>query len=185
MVTLNLKAFKLSKLKEILEYIENNDFDGFKIIDSESIIVKNNAIMKAAELGRSEMVSFLLSYPELDPTFHDNYAFRRAVRNNHTKTAVILLNDKRVDPSDAGNYALVVSASQDLFDIIHLLLKDERVDPSHNNNDVIIHAYNQNQQKLVDILWCDKRVKNTLKHTCNPLFKLLIERDLKNKIKSF
>jgi ankyrin repeat protein len=167
------------------EHINNNDFENFKKIHSESIEIKSKALMTAAEFGRTQMVSFLLSYPKVDTTLINNYAFRRAVRNNHIDTAIVLLNDKRVDPSDANDYALIVAINNDSLDFIRLLLKEKSVNPAIRSNELITLAYQANKLELVKLLWTHQYVKDTLENDDKELYDIVIKIDTQEKIQGF
>ncbi len=61
------------------------------------IKVKNKAIQKACRFGRCEILRYLLSDPEVDPTLDENLALYVAIENGHTHIVEILMEDDRID----------------------------------------------------------------------------------------
>jgi hypothetical protein len=86
--------------ERFIKFIRTNDIEGINIsikFKKIKLNYKNNRfIIDVAVFGRSEIISLLLKYEEVDPSDELNYAISLAHSQNHTKIISLLLNDKRV-----------------------------------------------------------------------------------------
>ncbi|KAJ3130650.1 hypothetical protein HK100_007766 [Physocladia obscura] len=113
--------FKSEPVIHIL--LSNNNIQGFPVD------VYNNPLIMASERRFSNLVSLMLSYPILvDPTIHDNAAFRAAATNGSTNIVELLLKDPRVSPSALNNAALSVALRHRRIEIALLIFQDTRFD---------------------------------------------------------
>ncbi len=96
-----------------------------------------------------------------------------------------LLNDDRVNPTHHRSYALRYASENGHFDIVKLLIKDGRSELHKVRNYSIRSAYNNKHKEVVDILWQEEIIKNTLKDDDADLYNILIQEDIKNKVRAF
>jgi hypothetical protein len=115
----------------------------------------------------------------------DNYALFQSAENGNLNIVEILLKDYRLDPAHAFNRTIKFAAQKGHYDVVELLLKDKRVNPADYSNEAIKQCYNKEHMDIVYLLWNDQRIKDTLQNDNQPLYKLLIQQDIKTKIKSF
>lgn len=73
-------------------------------------VYDNSPIFSAVTNGRLEVVRFLLSHPEVDPSVSNNSLLVIAVMNNYTEIALLILQDKRVRPSAQQASSLIQTA---------------------------------------------------------------------------
>lgn len=90
----------------------------------------NFGLLWASQEGHSEVVKYLLSLPETDPTDLDSVCIRSAVYYQHKDVVKLLLKDGRADPT-ANDLELVKdivynSPAKPNKQIVHLLMKDKR-----------------------------------------------------------
>jgi len=88
----------------------------------------------ACEKGFTNLVSFLLTLPDVDPTLKDNHAIRIACEFGHVGVVKLLLKDKRIDPGSQNNYAIRHAAQNVHTTCLNYLKQDPRVDPNVLNN---------------------------------------------------
>ena len=97
----------------------------------------NLPIERASEKGFLDIVKYLMTYPEVDPSDDgDNYSIRWAILEHHLDVAKELLKDPRVDPSHKNNYTLNElfrysdmwnNRNMDYIEDIKFMLQDKRV----------------------------------------------------------
>lgn len=91
----------------------------------------NYGLTYACQNGRSEIVKYLLSLPETDPTDLESVALRTAVYYRHSEVVKILLKDGRADPT-ASDLELIrdtaynVTNTRPTKKILDMLMKDKR-----------------------------------------------------------
>ena len=71
------------------------DWDGADFKEGD-VVYDNSPIKEAVSNGRLDVVRYLLSHSEVDPSIKNNMLIERAVTNNYTEIALMILRDKRV-----------------------------------------------------------------------------------------
>ncbi len=150
-----------SKLLETLKRIISNDGD--------LNIYNNLPIIVSAQKGWVDMVEYLITRPEVDPSAQNNLAFSSSTKLEIRK---VLLKDPRVCNTLNCHFRLTylkMSARWGWLDIFENLISEEnveyskRVDPSSDFNYCIRWAFRNNHREIVKILLKDKRVRDKLK----------------------
>jgi hypothetical protein len=111
--------------------------------------------------------------------------FHCALEDNDLEKIKNLLKNKNVNPTFNKSYSLGIACYIGNEEVIKLLLDDNRVDPSYHNNYLIQNAFKNQERKVISLLWNDKRVKLTLKSDLPNIYKILLKKDTKKKIKEF
>lgn len=65
------------------------------------------------------------------------------------------------------------------------ILEDRTVNASFNANSPIYYAHDKNLTEIVDILWDQKSIKDSLLKDKPDLYRILIKKDIKEKISKF
>ncbi len=136
-----------------------------KFVDSGyDITCYDNTILKyACFQGFDEIVEYLLTLDEVDPSAGNNYCLYYSVYRNHLDIFKMLLADDRVDPSANNNFILGFAASINYERVIKELLKDYRVVQKLTNSD--IEYYDVILDNLKEIMKLDN--KNEVKKILN------------------
>jgi hypothetical protein len=113
---------------------------------------------KVGKYFSSYMILLMFEKWEVDPSFDNNFAIRKACGIGCLEIVYFLLADKRVDPSAKNNYAIEHASGGGYLKVIKMLLKDQRVDPSADSNCAIGAAANNGFLEVVRLLLADKRV---------------------------
>lgn len=106
------------------------------------------------------IVEFLLSCPNIDPTYSDGM-FNIVVSRNHQEIVSLLLQDSRIDPSIDDNQAIKTAAKNGYLEIVKLLLQDPRVDPCADNNYALYYAEQNGHTEIAQLIRQDKRYHDT------------------------
>jgi ankyrin repeat protein len=120
----------MSKQKMFSKYIQDNKYNDFIEIKSESTALRNKLIREASQFGRLDMVSFLLNFSDSDPTSHKNSAIGVAAENGHIEIVKLLLKDTRINPAASGNLAISSAYMYHHKSIFSLLWLEGRVKKS-------------------------------------------------------
>ena len=110
---------------------------------------------------------------------------KKAVKENDVAIVKLLLKDKAIKISTTQCFCLGIAAQLGHIDIIKLFIKDKRVNISENGNSAILFAYDEGFLDIVDLLWENIKVKNSLENDNYMIYKMLIKKDIKNKISEF
>lgn len=113
---------------------------------------------KACSEGYTDLLLFLLSETDVDPTLENNYGIKIAVENSDSDIVEILLKDGRVDPQLQDNYLIITASENGESDIVEVLLKDGRADPQVRNNYPICIAARKGHSSVVYDLLSEPRV---------------------------
>lgn len=88
---------------------------------------KNWPIRLAADYNNTEVIKYLLTFNEVDPSDIDNSVFKLACKHNNMELVKILLKDNRVDPTDNIIWNLSNLKKLKSYSLIRFLLKDDRI----------------------------------------------------------
>ena len=94
----NLSAGEMVKFgcqEGILWLVEEGIKKGYKPESQD-----NAALLWASQIGSASIVSYLLTFPKVNPTALGSVALRAAVYYGHYEVVKILLEDGRADPAD-------------------------------------------------------------------------------------
>jgi len=84
-------------------------------------------IRLAADYNNTEVIKYLLTFNEVDPSAIDNSVFKLACKHNNIELVKILLKDNRVDPTDNIIWNLKNLKILKNYSLIWFLLKDDRI----------------------------------------------------------
>lgn len=118
----------------------------------------NDAIQLASEHGHLDVVEWLLSFPEVNPSVSSNHAIQAAAEFGYTEIVKVLINDTRVDPSANDDFSIGAASENGFYDIVEILLNDTRVDPSSCDNYAVRFAIMNGHLSTVKLLLRDQRV---------------------------
>lgn len=108
------------------------------------------------------IVQFLLGFPDIDPTYDNNSALRKACEvHGNMKIVEFLLTACHVDPSIPDNEPIYIACRCGNLELVKLFLKNESVDPSSHDNRCIKKALERWELKTVKLLARDQRVNPT------------------------
>jgi hypothetical protein len=105
-------------------------YKNIKILLKDPRLIPNNIMTKAAAICTDvNMLTYLLSYPGLDPAEHDNDPIIHAAACWNIKAVKLLLADTRVDPTARANRAIydVLTPIETDNEMVELLLSDTRI----------------------------------------------------------
>jgi ankyrin repeat protein len=129
-----------------------------RMLESDELLVDDDALWRAAENGHVDVVDCLLRHAMFDPSADNNRAIRLAAENGHLAVVERLLRDERVDPSARDNFVVRWAAENGHLAVVDRLLQDKRVDPSANDNVAVGLAAKNGHLAVVERLLQDERV---------------------------
>jgi len=91
-------------------------------------------IRLAADYNNTEVVKYLLTFNEVDPSAFDNSVFKLDCKHNNMELVRILLKDNKVDPTDNIIWNLSNLKKLKNYSLIRFLLKDDRIKKSLKND---------------------------------------------------
>jgi ankyrin repeat protein len=139
----------------------------------------------AVRFNHTEIIEFLLTKKDINPSVDQNYALRTAAEFGHSNLVSLFLNNELVNIYGLTDRSIVVAAKNNHIKVVEILLNDKRINPMYDFNSAICIAFKLNNFKIIEILWNDKRVKNSLQKDRKEIYEHLINKDFKTKIQHF
>jgi ankyrin repeat protein len=84
--------------------------------------VDQSTLFTACLQGHTTIVEMLVSDKSIDPSIHNNFCLKLAIRQGNKDLVKLLLNDDRVYSFDMGRPSMLLAADNLHFDVVELLL---------------------------------------------------------------
>ncbi|KAJ3028365.1 UNVERIFIED_CONTAM: hypothetical protein HDU68_001831 [Siphonaria sp. JEL0065] len=120
-----------------------------------NIRLGNYALYSAIEGEHSDVVLFLLSLSEVDPSANDNRAIREAAYSNF-EILKMLVQDRRVDPTVDDDYVLRRVCALEKMDAVEFLVALPHVNPSAGNDYCLRISKERSNWGIVQLLLASK-----------------------------
>ena len=141
---------KASSGQKIQVALRTYDLDFVKKYIQEFKPDLHKVLLRAAWIGFTDAVKFLMSDSRVDLSAGYNESLSNAADRGHLEIVELLLSDSRVDPSARDNQALRNASYEGYVEIVKLLLSDSRVDLSAEAVDDLI--YDAKREEHLDIV---------------------------------
>jgi ankyrin repeat protein len=163
-VLLVCKTWIVPKERPLARSAKWNNF-GYLYLDFS--IDDNYPLKWATKYGSMSLLNKLLTLSGIDPSYDDQYAFRRAAACGHLQIVAMLLEDPRgraepcgpkaVDPSANDQYAIRHACHNGHYDVVERLLLCDKIDPSAMLQLSLRSAASEGHLKIVALLLKDPR----------------------------
>lgn len=143
----------------------------------------NEAILKAAEKNKPNVVLYLLSTNNIHFKFVSNRILMYFARHGDIKLC------KKIIEYDKNSIftpePLIYSCEYNHIDIVKYLISTKKFNPSALNNICILNAYDKKQDSLLKLLFEYPEVRETLFYDSQKVYNYAMKFDIEKKIKNF
>jgi ankyrin repeat protein len=127
-----LESCRAGDLNKVMKYVREG---------SEPTSTQNNlAVRYASQYGHLEVVKFLVTLPNVDPTANNNFAFQAASAKGHLEVVKFLVGLPNVDAVANDNCAVQMASKYGHLEVVKFLVSLPNVDASANDNFAVQYA---------------------------------------------
>jgi ankyrin repeat protein len=130
-------------------------------------------------------VKLLISNGNVDPSYRYDYPIKITSRLGYIDIVKFLLKQPKVNPAGNNNYPLIFAIENGHTNIVNILLEDIRISPSKQIIPAINEAYNDNDIQMLKLIYENTEIITTVRNNDIELYNNIIQKNVKQKIRSF